>query len=155
MISRRLFLQGIGAITLSSGFPAGLLAASGEFKTPSDYLRMIPKTGEAIPVIGLGTSRVFHADITNKKEMQQRQKVLQALLDSGGGMIDSSPMYENAEEVIGFCFDQMDKNEIEEKIFSASKVWSLNTQAGIREYTVSEKQWREKINLTLCRCIIC
>ena len=143
MISRRLFLQGIGAITLSSGFPAGLLAASGEFKTPSDYLRMIPKTGEAIPVIGLGTSRVFHVDITNKKEMQQRQKVLQALLDSGGGMIDSSPMYENAEEVIGFCFDQMDKNEIEKKIFSASKIWSLNTQAGIREYTVSEKQWRE------------
>ena len=62
--------------------------------------RPIPSTGEAMPVIGLGTWRAFDvgADAAVRRPLRE---VLQLLLDAGGGMIDSSPMYGRAEAVTG------------------------------------------------------
>lgn len=140
MINRRQFLQGLGTITaLYANLPISSLIANEQ----SLLSRVIPKTGERIPIIGLGTSRTFHVDISDKAEMQKRLEVVSALLKRGG-MIDSSPMYANAEDVIGKCIDQISMEIVQEKLFSASKVWSLNTRAGIREYAESEKLWREK-----------
>jgi len=139
MVDRRQFLQGLGIAALTACFPNSNLLANEN----SILSRKIPKTGEVIPVIGLGTSRTFHVDTRNKIEMQKRLEVIRALL-SYGGMIDSSPMYANAEEVIGKCLDEISQDKIHDKLFSASKVWSVNSQAGIREYVESEKLWREK-----------
>ena len=139
MIDRRQFLQILGSSVLSGAIPTGNLLAN---RVPV-LSRVIPKTGERIPIIGLGTSRTFHVDINDQVELQQRLQVVRALL-ARGGMIDSSPMYANAEEVIGKCVDQSNKETVQEKLFSASKVWSVNAQAGIREYAESEKLWREK-----------
>ena len=62
--------------------------------------RPIPSTGEAMPVIGLGTWRVFDvgADAAVRRPLRE---VLRLLLDAGGRMIDSSPMYGRAEAVTG------------------------------------------------------
>ncbi len=139
MIDRREFIQALGIAALSAGLP---ISAFGE-DTQTLLSRVIPKTGEKIPMIGLGTSRTFHVASSDKKEMQKRLEVIQALL-TRGGMIDSSPMYDNAEYVIGKCLDQIPKEIIQEKLFTASKVWSVNRQAGIREYSESERLWREK-----------
>lgn len=145
MFSRREFLKASGLLGLSLSLPLPYLA-----NTLSEQVlwRSIPKSGEKIPAIGLGTSRVFHVDVSNKSEMQQRAAVLKNFFASGGGMIDSSPMYANAEEVIGLCLDELNKDKsekshIEKQMFSASKVWSVTEQAGIKEYKVSEQQWRE------------
>ncbi|MBT8142029.1 MAG: aldo/keto reductase [Gammaproteobacteria bacterium] len=143
MSGRRQFLQGIGAGLLGLGLPGALQAVT---KTPiadAGFFRHIPKTAETIPVIGLGTSRTFHVDINNKSAMQQRMLVVKTLLEQGCSMIDSSPMYANAEEVIGLCLDQISQ-DLQEKVFSTSKVWSLRLQDGIRKYAESETLWREK-----------
>ena len=139
MIDRREFLQLLGSGVLAMTMPSASLLAN---KVPV-LSRAIPKTGEEIPMIGLGTSRTFHVDIDDSAEIQKRLEVVRTLLFRGG-MIDSSPMYSNAEEVIGKCLDQISKERVEEKLFTASKVWSVNTQAGIREYAESEMLWREK-----------
>ncbi len=139
MLDRREFLQLLSSGILATALPSGMLSA----KSLPVLSRVIPKTGESIPMIGLGTSRTFHVDVNDSVEMQKRLAVVRALL-STGGMIDSSPMYSNAEEVIGKCLDKLTKERVDEKLFSASKVWSVNTQAGIREYAESEKLWREK-----------
>ncbi|HJY47339.1 MAG TPA: aldo/keto reductase [Stellaceae bacterium] len=62
--------------------------------------RPIPSTGEAMPVIGLGTWRAFDvgSDETGRRPLRQ---VLQRLLDDGGRIIDTSPMYGQAEAVTG------------------------------------------------------
>ena len=62
--------------------------------------RIIPSTKKSLPVIGLGTSRVF--DIKPTTELLAiRQNILDILLDNGGTLIDTSPMYGKSEEIIG------------------------------------------------------
>src|SRR5215207_3890806 len=62
--------------------------------------RPIPSSGEAMPVIGLGTWQVFDVGPEERARQQQRA-VLQALASGGGRLIDSSPMYGRAEGVTG------------------------------------------------------
>src|SRR6058998_1319413 len=62
--------------------------------------RMIPSSGEKLPVIGLGTWRAFDVDLTANVR-RQLEEVLSSFLKLGGRLIDSSPMYGRAEEVIG------------------------------------------------------
>ena len=60
--------------------------------------RPIPSTGEALPVIGLGTWRAFDVG-TDPATRRPLREVLQLLLDAGGRVIDISPMYGRAEAV--------------------------------------------------------
>ena len=61
-------------------------------------IRPIPSTGEAMPVIGLGTHKTF--DVGQDPEVRRTLGgVLRQFVESGGSMIDSSPMYGRAEAV--------------------------------------------------------
>ncbi len=62
--------------------------------------RIIPSSGEKLPVIGLGTWRAFDVDLTADIR-RQLEDVLSLFVKLGGRVIDSSPMYGRAEEVIG------------------------------------------------------
>jgi aryl-alcohol dehydrogenase-like predicted oxidoreductase len=62
--------------------------------------RPIPSTGEALPVIGLGTWRAFDIGADDRARRRLRE-VLQVFLDAGERIIDSSPMYGRAEAVTG------------------------------------------------------
>jgi aryl-alcohol dehydrogenase-like predicted oxidoreductase len=53
---------------------------------------------------------------------------LQAFFDNGGALIDSSPMYGNAESVVG---DLLKNIRNKDKLFAATKVWTYGRQAGI------------------------
>jgi diketogulonate reductase-like aldo/keto reductase len=86
--------------------------------------RPIPSTGEALPVIGMGTWRTFDADPT-----QELAAVLRALFDAGGSLIDSSPMYGRAEQTVGDVLARIP----EAKPFRATKVWTTGREAGIAE----------------------
>ena len=62
--------------------------------------RIIPSSGEKLPVIGLGTWRAFDVDLSADIR-RQLADVLSLFVKLGGRVIDSSPMYGRAEEVIG------------------------------------------------------
>ncbi len=88
--------------------------------------RPIPSTGEKIPVVGLGTWQVF--DVGGAAaERQPLKEVLTRFVQLGGKVIDSSPMYGRAEEVIG---DLVHELELREKLFLATKVWTTGEKEG-------------------------
>src|SRR5688572_19871182 len=62
--------------------------------------RAIPSSGEMLPVIGLGTSRVFDAG-ESAAEREPLEQVVAALARLGGKIVDTSPMYRRAEAVTG------------------------------------------------------
>jgi diketogulonate reductase-like aldo/keto reductase len=90
--------------------------------------RAIPSSGEKLPVIGLGTWRAFDVDL-NAGSRRQLEDVLSLFVKLGGRVIDSSPMYGRAEEVIGELTSALG---IREKLFLATKVWTRGKQGGIQ-----------------------
>ena len=106
--------------------------------------RPIPKTGEAIPAVGLGTWQGFDVG-GNTAETVQAREALQALVELGGRVIDSSPMYGSAETVSGQLAEELG---IRSKLFVATKVWTSGKQAGIRQMEDSMRKLRvERLDL--------
>ena len=91
--------------------------------------RSIPSTGEAMPVIGLGTWRAFDVGVVAAAR-RPLGEVLRLLLDSGGRMIDSSPMYGRAEAVTG---DLLAETGARARAFLATKVWTAGRESGISQ----------------------
>lgn len=89
--------------------------------------RAIPSSGEKLPVIGLGTWKVF--DVGDSAEARTPlEEVLRTFVQHGGRVIDSSPMYGKSEEVIGALAAKL---QLRDKLFFATKVWTRGQQTGI------------------------
>lgn len=89
--------------------------------------RLIPGTDEQLPVIGLGTWQTF--DVGNSdSERAPLKEVLQILVEHGGSVIDSSPMYGRSEKVVGELTTEL---QLKGNIFEATKVWTNGQQNGI------------------------
>jgi diketogulonate reductase-like aldo/keto reductase len=129
-LTRRRFLKGLGLAAAAPLVPAGARAAPG-----SRIEKPIPSTGETIPVVGLGTSRTF--DVGAGAARSALAPVLQAFFDGGGALIDSSPMYGKAEEVVG----ELLKATRHERVFAATKVWTDGKQAGVEQIERSRRLW--------------
>src|SRR5438876_4688310 len=121
--ARRNFLR-TGACALGALLmPVESPAASGPLA------RRVPKTGEAIPAVGLGTWQVFDV-ASDAKEKAQAQETLKVFVELGGRVIDSSPMYGSSESVTGELAAALG---VKAKLFVATKVWTTGRQAGIRQ----------------------
>ena len=106
--------------------------------------RPIPSTDEMMPVIGLGTWRAFDVGTDETTRLPLRE-VLQILLDAGGRIIDSSPMYGRAEAVTG---DLLAKLAARPRAFLATKVWTTGRERGIEQMRRSAQLLRtETIDL--------
>jgi len=104
------------------------------------HTRMIPSSGQPLPVIGCGTWLGF--DVGRRPlEIDQRGKVLDALFDAGGSVIDSSPMYGSAEEVVG---ELLGRRTEREQAFIATKVWTTGKRAGIEQMERSMRLLQRK-----------
>jgi len=91
--------------------------------------RRIPRTGESIPAIGLGTWQVF--DVAgDDRAMALARETLRVFVEKGGRVVDSSPMYGSSESVTGRLAAELGARE---KLFVATKVWTTGRQAGIRQ----------------------
>jgi diketogulonate reductase-like aldo/keto reductase len=137
--SRRQLLRilgaGVAAMTLPHSMPAYGV---------SSILRKIPKSGELLPVIGLGTYDAFDIG-SNAGDRDAAKEVLKRFVELGGAIVDSSPMYGRAESVIGELSTELNVNS---KLWIATKVWTSGRESGIAQMNDSlRKMRREKIEL--------
>jgi diketogulonate reductase-like aldo/keto reductase len=95
----------------------------------------IPVSGEQLPIIGLGTYDVFDVAST-PEEIDIRQTIVERLLSSGGSLLDTSPMYNRSEKVIGDIINAGTKRE---PLFLATKVWTNGQDAGVRQIAQSAR----------------
>ncbi len=139
-LSRRAFvrLAGAGGLALAAG-PALAADAAAKMRT-----RPIPASGEAMPVVGLGTWRSF--DIGSDPEARdKRREVLRLLFEAGGSFIDSSPMYGRSEGVVGDLLAEMGARD---QAFLATKVWTEGRERGIAQMKQSMERFKsERIEL--------
>ncbi|MDH1574304.1 MULTISPECIES: aldo/keto reductase [Pseudomonas] len=93
---------------LRAGAVLGLLATSPWLRAaPSTGLltRKVPSTGEALPVIGAGTSGSFEVE-AGSADYQQLKAVLKAFFEGGGKVIDTSPNYGGADRILGQLLEE-------------------------------------------------
>jgi aryl-alcohol dehydrogenase-like predicted oxidoreductase len=97
--------------------------------------RTIPSSGEKVPAIGLGTWSTFDVDGTP----EPLRDVMRSFVAAGGRVIDSSPMYGRAEEVVGRLLADVDV-----PMFLATKVWTRGRDAGVAELARSMQRMGTK-----------
>lgn len=131
--SRRALLRlmaGAGAGIGLGGLPGASLADS---NTTRPVMRAIPRDDAVeIPAVGLGTARTFDvgARVDDADVLEPRREVLRAFHAEGGRLVDSSPMYGTAEELVGRLAEDLG---ITEELFMATKVWTDGEEAGIEQ----------------------
>jgi diketogulonate reductase-like aldo/keto reductase len=119
-------LIGVGAAGLF--LPVRASRAQSKVESSAMLTRAIPSSGERLPVIGLGTWQAFDVELTsgNRKQLGE---VLSLFVKLGGRVIDTSPMYGRAEDVIGELTSVLG---IRDKVFLATKVWTRGKENGIK-----------------------
>jgi Aldo/keto reductases, related to diketogulonate reductase len=100
--------------------------------------RPIPSTREPLPVIGCGTYVGFD-QAPGTPGYALLPGVVDALLDAGGKVLDSSPMYGRAEESTG---ELLAANGRRGEAFLATKVWTRGKSEGTRQMEMSMRLLR-------------
>jgi diketogulonate reductase-like aldo/keto reductase len=103
--------------------------------------RIIPSTGEAIPAIGIGSWKQFDVN-DHSPEREDLKQVLKLLHQHKASLIDSSPMYGRAEQVIGELTNEIG---LADKFFYATKVWTSGKQAGIEQMKESMQKMKRAV----------
>ena len=141
-VTRRQFLKTLAV--LGSAMGSNLIAGhsySAIFSATMPagrHMRIIPSSGEEIPAIGLGSWLSFAIDLDDEAELSSRVANLREFLELGGGLLDSSPMYGVAEEVIGKGLKRIGHQK---NLFSATKVWTVGNRQGFLEMENSRMLW--------------
>jgi len=135
-MTRRLLLRGISGAAF-----VPLLTRTNAMAADMMITRPIPSSGEAMPVVGLGTWQVF--DVGDDQPARAPLKeVLQRLVTAGGRMIDTSPMYGRAESVTG---DLVAELGLRPRAFLATKVWTSGHEQGIAQMLRSAERLRSPV----------
>ncbi len=102
--------------------------------------RPIPRSGEPLPIVGVGTWQTFDVAPASP-ERAELANVLRLLAEHGGRVIDSSPMYGEAERVVG---DLTSELGLRERFFFATKVWTSGREQGMRQMEESFRLMKTK-----------
>jgi diketogulonate reductase-like aldo/keto reductase len=99
--------------------------------------KAVPATGERVPVVGMGSWITF--DVPSLEMfLGPRAEVLRELFAGGGAVVDSSPMYGRAEEVIGRCLKRLGGQP---ELLAATKVWTPLQWMGRDQLADSRRLW--------------
>lgn len=143
---------------LAAGLGSALLLGAGPAQSPSQgsasgpasdekralITRPIPRTGEQLPVIGLGTWQTFNVG-PDAKDRAPLKDVLKRFLERGGRLIDSSPMYDRAELVVGDLLTELGQQRAP---FLATKVWTMGKAEGEQQMRTSiQRMGRGRMDL--------
>lgn len=130
--TRRQFLAALAATGLSLRMPV-LKAAPGEMA----ITRPIPSSGEQLPVIGMGTWRTFNVG-GDQHLVSERTEVLKTFFELGGTLVDSSPMYGSADDVMGEALETLNAHD---KVFAANKIWTRDGGATREQDRETREKW--------------
>jgi diketogulonate reductase-like aldo/keto reductase len=141
MTSRRTFLS--SAVLAATAAALHPLPGFGATPVAANMARRsIPATGERIPVIGMGTSGSFEVDAAGRGPLKE---VLRRFVAGGASVIDTSPNYSNAEDVLG---DLMAELGVRDRIWLATKLAADNRAAGEAQFAQSLQRLRtDKVEL--------
>lgn len=147
--ARRDFIKSVGLGAAALTLPAMPFAAGSAHAQGTDLItRKIPRTGEVLPAIGLGTYLAF--DVLPGQPRDNIREVMQRFWDGGGRVIDTSPLYGTGEISVG---DFATAFGITDKLFITNKIWStgefLADDSHARRSLEQSMQrlWREKIDV--------
>lgn len=99
--------------------------------------RPIPSSGEALPVVGLGSWITFNVG-NDRAARDSCADVMRNFFEAGGRMIDSSPMYGSSQEVIGYGLQKLGRPP---RAFAADKVWISSGSAARAQIEKSRQRW--------------
>ncbi len=133
MYTRRKLLQAMALMGLAIKLPNSLLAKNGSLLLQ----KTIPSTGASIPAVGMGTWITFDHS-PERINLNKYVAILEAFFAGGGQLIDSSPMYGNAQQLLGAVLPQVNKAK---SLFAATKVWIPGQRMGIEQMNQSIKLW--------------
>lgn len=134
---------------LAAGVVAGLLPSLPVFANPvtgsllattGGALLRKPygAAGETLPVIGMGTWRTFNVG-NDPKLLAERTEVVQTFFELGGGLVDSSPMYGSAPDVMGYALQKLG---VPDSLYTAEKVWSPAGGSTAEQLADLKKRWQ-------------
>lgn len=165
--ARRDFLgamgAGVAALTAAS-VAAPASARTGQTQAPvlpagsrgqPARTRSVPKTGQTLTTLGLGTFLTF--DAKPGDDRSRLREVFRRYVEGGGRVIDTSPLYGSAELSVGaFLADTPEASDL----FVANKVWSTGDYAGDESHALASleqsrlRTWRDPIDLMQCHALV-
>ena len=128
-------------LALGAGIGAAWALRSGPaFAATPVLTRPIPRTGERLPVVGLGTAIIFDFDsASDTTKRTERLAVIRTMIDGGSRVIDTAPSYGRAESTLG---DLLSEPGVRDKIFLATKVRATTRDRAIAEMQQSQRRVR-------------
>jgi diketogulonate reductase-like aldo/keto reductase len=152
----RLLGLGIAAGALRTvGFSSVPALAQATAQTAGLITRRIPRSGEILPAIGLGTFMTF--DVVPGQARDHVREVVSRFWQAGGRLFDTSPLYGMAEANLG---DFATALGINDKMFVTNKIWSTGEYLGddshaARSLSLSmERLWRDRIDVMQCHSLV-
>jgi diketogulonate reductase-like aldo/keto reductase len=134
--TRRDFLRHTAVVTGTAAVAGAVLAPNAMATSkPVQVKAMVTRKiasapdGETLPVIGMGTWNTFDVG-TSSEDRAPLLDVLKVFYESGARVIDSSPMYGEAERTTGDLVQQIGKGA---QTFFATKVWTSGRDKGIAQ----------------------
>jgi diketogulonate reductase-like aldo/keto reductase len=104
--------------------------------------RNLGKSGFVIPVIGMGTWQTF--DVSGTAEEENCKEVVSTAYQHGATFYDSSPMYGEAERVLGNAVIDLG---LREKVMIATKVWTDDDAQAAKQFENSFKYFGGYVDL--------
>jgi diketogulonate reductase-like aldo/keto reductase len=162
--SRRDFFKGSLGLAVVSSAAFATLSAEDAAQMPTSLpaaeegpviTRMVPKTKEVVPAIGLGTFMTFDVEPGGKRDnlLEATRRFWQA----GGRVIDTSPLYGMAEVNVGHFASSLG---ITDQMFVSNKVWATGKYLGDASQgeesleLSSDRLWRRQIDLMQCHSLV-
>lgn len=133
LLNRRTLLKTLGAGAVGAALSGGF--ASRAYASP--LTRPIPASGEALPLVGLGSWITFNVG-NDQVALDSSADVIAAFFEHGGRLIDSSPMYASSQSTIGYG---LKKAGYPAQLFSAEKVWTSSASEGPEQMAETRDHW--------------
>lgn len=137
-MNRRQFNQALSV----AGASLATMPLSGLYAQAPNYRPISGLSIREVPRLGMGTWITFDVGDDPIKRANCLE-VLKTFFQRGGQLVDSSPMYGSAPDVIGYCLAQLRQSDppLARRLFAASKVWRAGKQAGIDQISYQETRW--------------